>query len=64
MTLKEIILRNKIYDLERALNGAKENLKVWQDNQKPNPDWDWLKNGDFNFDLVDDSESNNNKKGV
>ena len=56
MTLKEIILRNKIYDLERALAGAKEDLKVWQDNQKLNPYWDWLKNGDFNFDILADSE--------
>lgn len=52
MTMKELKLRNKIYDLERALAGAKEDLAVWQENQKPNPDWDWLKNGDFNLDEV------------
>ena len=52
MTMKELKLRNKIYDLERALAGAKEDLAVWQENQKPNPDWDWLKNGNFNFDEV------------
>jgi len=53
MTLKELSLRNEIAKTERALAGAKEDLAVWQDNQKPNPMWDWLKNGEFDLDLAD-----------
>ena len=53
MTLKEVSLRNEIAKAERALAGAKEDLAVWQDNQKPNPMWDWLKNGEFDLDLAD-----------
>ena len=53
MTIEELSLRNKNYQAERALRGAKEELEVWEENQKPNPMWDWLKNGDFNFDLVE-----------
>jgi hypothetical protein len=60
MTREELSLRNKIYQAERALVGARENLEVWEENQKPNPIWDWLKNGDFNFDLVEPDPDDDN----